>query len=73
MDLRQEIAKRIEELPPDLQQRVLQCVASLSTSTPGGEQGIRLRKFSSSLDPLSAQQMIQAIEDACERIDASEW
>jgi hypothetical protein len=73
MDLRQEIAKRIEELPADLQERVLRFVASLSASSPPGENGARLRQFSSTIDSLSARQMTQAIEEECERIDASQW
>ena len=35
--------------------------------------GARLRQFSSSLDSVSARQMSQAIEGACEQVDAGEW
>jgi hypothetical protein len=78
MDVRQEIAKQVERLPQDLQEQVLRFVASLSassppTSSPAGERGASLRKYSSSLDPLSARQMIQAIEEECERVDTGEW
>jgi hypothetical protein len=78
MDIRREIAKQVERLPQDKQEQVLRFVASLSasfpsTSSPAGEKGTGLRKFSSSLDSLSARQMIQAIEEECERVDASEW
>jgi hypothetical protein len=74
MDVRHEIAKQVERLPQDLQEQVLRFVASLSASspspsTPAGERGSSLRKFSSSLDSLSARQMIQAIEEECERSD----
>jgi hypothetical protein len=71
MDLIQEIAKQVEKLPSDMP--VLRFVASLSTSTPAGENGARLRQFSSSLDSVSARQMRQAINKECERVDASEW
>jgi hypothetical protein len=72
MDVRQEIAKQVERLPQDLQQQVLRFVASLSasSSSPAGERGASLRKFSSSLDSLSAREMIEAIEEECERVDA---
>jgi hypothetical protein len=75
MDVRQEIAQQVERLPQDLQEQVLRFLASLSasspsTSSPAGERGASLRKFSSSLDSLSARQMIQAIEEECERVDA---
>ena len=73
MDARQEIEKKFDNLPPDLQARVLRFVASLSKSAPVGEKGEALRQFSSSLDSLSARQMIQAIEEECERVEAGEW
>jgi len=73
MDFRQEIAKRVETLPAELQERVLRFVASLSASARVGEKGSALRQFSSSLDPLSARQMTQAIEEESERVDVGEW
>jgi hypothetical protein len=73
MDVVQEIARQVEKLPSDMQEQVLRFVASLSTSTPAGENGARLREFSSSLDSVSARQMRQAINEECERVDASEW
>ena len=73
MDVKQEIVKQVERLPPDMQDQVLRFVASLSAAGPAGERGAALRQFSSSLDPLSARQMIQAIEKECERIDAADW
>ena len=73
MDVIREIAMQVEKLPSDLQEQVLRFVASLSTSTLAGENGARLRQFSSSLDSVSAQQMRQAINEECERVDAGEW
>jgi hypothetical protein len=73
MDLRQEIAKQVEKLPPETQEQVLRFVASLAARAPAGEKGVNLRQFASSIDPVSAGQMIQAIEEECERIDAGEW
>jgi ADP-dependent phosphofructokinase/glucokinase len=74
MDVRQEIARQVEKLPSDMQEQVLlRFVASLSISMPAGENGARLRQFSSSLDSVSAQQMRQAIKEECERVDAGEW
>ena len=72
MDVSREIAKHLEELPPDLQERVLRFVASLSPAAPVGENGATLRQFSASLDSLSAREMIQAIEEECERVDAGD-
>ena len=46
---------------------------SLAASAPAGEKDANLRQFASSIDSVSAGQMIQAIEEECERIDAAEW
>lgn len=73
MDVRQEIFRHVENLPPDLQERVLRFIASLSSSLPVGERGASLRQFSSSLDSVSARQMMQVIEEECERVDTREW
>lgn len=73
MDVRREIAKQVETLPPEMQEAVLRFVTSLSAAAPVGEDGARLRQFSASLDPVSARQMTRAIDEECERIDAGEW
>ena len=73
MDVRQENAKQVEALPPEMRERVLPFAASLAGSAPKGEEGAALRQFSSSLDAVSARQMTQAIEEGCERVDAGEW
>jgi hypothetical protein len=75
MNLPDEIAKHVEKLPPAMQEQVLTYVASLasSRSEPVGENGSLLRQFASSLDPASAREMSQAIEEECERVDASQW
>ncbi len=72
MDVKDEIARQVEKLPPAAQNRVLQFVTSLAT-TARGATGADLCQFAFSLDAESAQQMVSAIEEECERIDASEW
>ena len=72
MDIRDEIIARVDKLSPEMQEQVLQFVASLAAS-PNGESGATLRRFSGSLDPVSAQEILRAIEDECERVDASQW
>ena len=52
---------------------MLRFVTSLSVSALPGENGAELRQFSSSLDSLSARQTIQAIDEECERVDATDW
>jgi hypothetical protein len=73
MNIGQEIARRVETLPAELQERVLRFVASLTASAQAGERGSGLRQFSSSLDSVSARQITQAIDEECERVDASQW
>ena len=73
MDIPQEIAKQVQQLPPALQERVLRFVASLTAVAPVGEKGAALGQFSGSLDSVSAQQMREAIEKECEQVDASQW
>jgi len=67
MDVQQEIAKRVGKLPPAAQEQVLRYVTSLA---PAGKKGSELLQFSGTLDPLCAKEMIEAIEEGCERIDA---
>lgn len=73
MDVRDEIVARLDKLSPEMQQQVLWFVASLAEPAPKGESGAALRPFAGSLDPVSAQEMIRAVEDECERVDATEW
>jgi hypothetical protein len=73
MDVGQEIARQVEKLPLETQEQVLRFVASLAASAPAAEKGANLRQFASSIDSVSAGQMIQAIEEVCERVDAGEW
>lgn len=72
MDVRDELIARIDKLPPEMQQHVLRFVDSLPVPA-NGESGAALRLFSGTLDRVSAQEMIRAIEDECERVDAGEW
>ena len=73
MELRDEIVARVDKMPPEMQERVLRFVASLGTSSSRGASGTSLRRFSGSLDRASAREMIQAINEECERVDAGEW
>ncbi len=66
-------SEKVNDLPPDLKTQVLRFVAVLATSATVGEHGSTLRQYSSSLDALSARQMIPAIEEDCERVEAGEW
>jgi hypothetical protein len=73
MDVRDEIAARVDKLPPEMRDQVLRFVASLAAPEPRGERGADLRPFSGSLDSVSAREMIRVIEEECERVDGSDW
>lgn len=73
MDVRDEIVTRVDQLSPEMQQHVLRFVTFLAAPAPKGESGTVLRRFSGSLDPVSAREMIQAIEEEYEKVDAGEW
>jgi len=73
MDVRNEIVARLDKLPPETQERVLRFVVSLAAPAPKGESGAVLRRFAGSLDPVSAQEMIRAIDEECEQVNGGEW
>jgi hypothetical protein len=72
MDFKNEIAREVEKLPPNAQNRVLQFVTSLAAAAHGTD-GATLCQFAFSIDTESAQQMTNAIEEECERVDAKDW
>lgn len=73
MDVRDEIVSQVDKLPHELQEQVLRFLATLTGSASKGEMGSGLRAFAGSLDPVSAREMTQAIEEECERVDAADW
>lgn len=73
MDVRDEIVARVEALSPELQKQVLEFVTSLASSGNKKNTYLALRALAGSLDPVSAQEMRQAIEEECERVDADQW
>jgi hypothetical protein len=73
MDVKQDIIARLENLPPELQIQVLKVCRVVESFDNQRDRGTDLRQFSRSLDVLSAQQMMQAIEEECERVDDTGW
>lgn len=69
----EEIVKKLDQLPPHLQKRVLEFTQSLIPSLPKGISGKKLLQFSGVLDPKDAQEMLHAIEESCEKVDVNEW
>ena len=70
--LREELLQQVALLPEEEQRRVLAFVKGL-VPTVGGVSGKNLLKFSGAIGQADLQAMTKAIEEACERINRSEW
>jgi len=71
--IKDELLSRIDQLPVELQRRVIAFADALVLSNPKGTPGRDLLRFAGTLDEDSAREMLEAIEDACERVDVNEW
>ncbi|MGD0898471.1 MAG: hypothetical protein ABR915_11585 [Thermoguttaceae bacterium] len=72
-EVRSELLKQLDHLPPAKQQRVLDFARALAESAPRGVPGNNLLDLCGILPAEDAQEMMQAIEEGCERIDPNEW
>lgn len=73
MDIKQEILKRLDQLPPQLQRQVLEFSQGLALSVPKGGPGVDLLRFAGVLGDEDAKAITEAIEEGCERVDSNEW
>jgi len=73
MSLQQEIAEQVSQLPPSKQEQVLRFVSELRATAPIGEKGSDLAAFKGRLDPVSAQEMREAIDMDSGQIDLGQW
>jgi hypothetical protein len=69
----EQILREVEQLPLDLQQRVLHFIQALALARPRGTPGKELLRFSGVISREDADLMKQAIEEECERIDPDGW
>ena len=69
----QQIIKNLDQLPFDLQRRVLDFTQALVVPLPKGVPGKQLVSFSGLIEPDDIRAMSQAIEAGCEKVDANEW
>ena len=69
----QAIIEQIAELTPEEQQRVLQATQRLVGKLPPGTPGRDLLRFAGTISKEDAEEMRQAIEEGCERIEPGEW
>ena len=69
----QEIVERLHELPASQQQIVLEVVRSLASHKPQGVPAKDLLPLTGTITVEDARQMMNAIEEGCERVDANAW
>jgi hypothetical protein len=67
-----ELLKRFNQLSEEEQRQVLRFAENLPVSSPQRPERHFL-DLAGTLDSQSAQEMLQAIEEDCERIDPHEW
>jgi hypothetical protein len=72
--VKQQIDKKLEVLPVDIQRKVLFYIDHLTESVaPSGVSGKKLIEFAGTLSEEDAEELIRIIEEGCERIDDNEW
>jgi len=69
----QQIVKQLDQLPFELQRRVLDFTRALVLSLPRGVPGKQLLRFAGTIGLDDIQAMSQAIEAGCEKVDRNEW
>jgi len=68
-----EVVEQMEYLPDNLQQQVLEFVYKLKTSISPGVSGKKLLRFAGAIPLADLEQISQAIQRDCERVDLDEW
>jgi hypothetical protein len=71
--LRKQILSDLDRLSPEQQQRAAELVHGLVTPLPKGASAEDLLSLAGTLDAEAASEMMQAIEEGCERVDLDEW
>jgi hypothetical protein len=74
--IQSELLSYMVQLPADDQARVVEFARSLAGAVPTKKVGVPgkdLLRFAGTISEEDARQMIEAIEEGCEQIDASKW
>jgi hypothetical protein len=71
--IKDQILSDLDRLAPEQQRRAAELVHGLVSTVPRGASGRDLLRFAGTLDDESAREMIEAIEEGCERVDLDEW
>ena len=69
----QEVVEHLEALPQNLQEKVLQLVRELDSTTQYGTPGQDLLQFAGTISNSDLELMKEAIERGCEQVDLNEW
>ena len=68
-----QVTDHLETLPDEQLKSVLEFIDSLKQTKGHGVPGHTLMKFAGSIDADDAEQMLQAIEQDCRKVDINEW
>ena len=72
-NVKEQILNDLERLSPEKQRRAAELVHELVSVLPKGASVDDLLSVSGTLNDGAAREMIQAIEEGCERVDLDEW
>ncbi len=67
------ITKQLENLPEEMQKKVLKYLKNLQKDNPKGVAGEKLIKFAGCISNDDLEIMKKEIESGCERIDSDGW
>jgi hypothetical protein len=73
LEVRSELLKQLDQLPPAKQDEVLQFARSLAESQPRGVPGDQLLRFAGTMTHEEAQEFLKSIEEDCEKIEPDGW
>jgi len=71
--VKEQILADLDRLSPEQQRRAADLVHGLVSPLPTGASVEDLLQVAGTLDEDSARQMVEAIEEGCERVDLDEW
>jgi hypothetical protein len=71
--VKERILRDLDQLSPELQHKAVRLVHQLVAPLPKGASIEDLMSLAGTLDDTSAREMIEAIEEGCERIDPRDW
>ncbi len=71
--IEQELREHLEQLPPEQQQRVLDCARGLVRGRNPRGSGAALVEFAGSIPADDLTKIAQAVEEGCEQVNPDEW